>query len=88
MFSDQAVGRRSLVPMHIDLEPDQIGADGNRLTDRAARLDDPPGNDAWDCDGCLVSHHVDQRLIFVNNIANLDVPGDDFTLDDTLAEIR
>ena len=47
-----------------------------------------PDNRRFHLDRRLVGHHVGQLLIFLDALADLDVPGDDFGLGNAFADVR
>ncbi len=49
---------------------------------------DAPADRGWDFDHRLVGGHFHQRLVFLEKIARLDVPGDDLRRYGALAQIR
>src|SRR5439155_22679625 len=51
-------------------------------------LRDRPGARRRQLDRRLVGHHLDERLVELDLVADLDLPRDDLALDDAFADIR
>jgi hypothetical protein len=54
----------------------------------ARHFTDNARNRAFHLDGRLVGHHVGKRLVFLDPVARLDMPGDDFGLGNAFADVR
>src|SRR6185312_10764112 len=72
----------------VDLELDQRRADGALFADLAVDRDDPAGARRGKLDRRLVGHHLDEGVVLLDEIAGLDVPGDDLGLGGAFAGIR
>ena len=70
-----------------ELDPDQVGADRQRLAHLAAQRQHRAGHRRRDLDAGLVGHHVGERLVLDHGIARLDMPGDELDLGDALADV-
>jgi hypothetical protein len=65
----------------------QLGADRHHVAGLALAFDDRAGDRRADLDGCLLRHHVDQRLVLLDALADRHVPGDDLRLGDAFANV-
>ncbi len=71
----------------VGLDLDQHRSDRDLVADFAGQFDDGAGDRAFHFDRRLVGHHVGQLLVFLDPIADLDVPGDDFGLGNAFANV-
>jgi 2-oxoisovalerate dehydrogenase E1 component beta subunit len=78
-------GRRGTSALQIDAN--QFRADGQRLPDLAAEREHGPRNGRRNLDRGLFGHHVGQHLVFGDQVAGGDAPGDELDLGDAFAEI-
>ena len=76
---------RAFVSRRLDLH--QHRADRDLVADLACQFGDRARDRAFHFDRRLVGHHVGQLLILADDIANLDVPGDDFGLGNAFADV-
>ena len=63
-------------------------ADRDLVADLARELDDLAGDRGFHLDRRLVGHHVGDLLVFLDAVADLDVPGDDLRLGNAFADVR
>ncbi len=75
------------IALALDLEADQRTADGDLLTGFAVQGDDDAGDWAGQFDRRLVGHDLGQDLVFLNRVADLDVPADQFGLGRAFADV-
>ena len=89
----RAVGQRLLVArlsrafVTRSLDLDQHAADRDLVADFAGQLDDLARDRRFHFDGGLVGHHVGELLVFLDPVAELDVPRDDLGLGDAFADV-
>ena len=72
-------------PFGLDL--DQHRADRDLVADFARELSDDARDGRFHLHGRLVGHHIGELLVFLDPVADLDVPGDDLGLGDAFADI-
>ena len=88
-----AIAERLLVPaldragIALGLDLDQHAADREHVADLAGQLGDRPRDGRFHFDRCLVGHHVGELLVFLDAVADLDVPCDDFGLGNAFANV-
>jgi hypothetical protein len=66
---------------------DEGGADLDDVAVLAVERGDGAGAGAWDFDKGLVGFHLSDDLVFLDGVAFLDLPGDEFGLFEALAEV-
>ena len=66
---------------------DQHRTDGDLVADFAGQLLDHAGDRRFHLDRRLVGHHVGELLVFLDLVADLDVPGDDLGLGNAFANV-
>ncbi len=72
----------------LGLEHHQRRADRDHVADLARHLEHRARDRAFHLDRRLVGHHVGKPAVFLDPVADLDVPGDDLGLGDALADVR
>jgi hypothetical protein len=70
-----------------NLHADKVGTDGNHIANFGAQPKNLAVDGRWDLYGRLVGHDRRKYRVLPDNIANLDVPLDEFGFGDTLADI-
>ncbi|MNE16247.1 hypothetical protein D3C80_1091880 [compost metagenome] len=75
------------IALPLDLEADQRAADGDLLTGFAVQGDDDAGDRAGQLDRRLVGHDLGQDLVFLDRVADLDVPADQLGLGRAFAHV-
>jgi hypothetical protein len=81
-------GRVLRIPCPLDLELDQRTAHGDHGAGLAVQGDDLAGHRGGDLDRGLVGHDVGDDLVLGDDLAELDVPADQFGLGGALADVR
>ncbi len=71
----------------LDLDADELGADGQHLAGFADAERDDTRDGGGDLDRRLVGHHVGEDRVGRDLIADLDVPLDQFGLGDAFADV-
>ena len=92
---DRAVGERLLVAwlsaatvvVALGLDLDQHAADRDLVADFAGQLGHRARDRRFHFDRRLVGHHVGELLVFLDAVADLDVPRDDFGLGNAFADV-
>ncbi len=79
-FGDVALARH--------VEADQRAADGDLLTGFAMQGDDDAGDRAGQFDRRLVGHDLGQNLVFLDRVADLHMPADQFGFSGAFADVR
>ena len=70
-----------------DVQPNHRRANSDGVADFRAEPDDLAVDGRRDFDRRLVGHHVGQLLVFLDLVADLDVPGDDLGLGNAFANV-
>ena len=89
----RAVAQRLLVlalgraDVGLGLDLDQHAADRDQVADLARQLGHRPRDGRFHFDRRLVGHHVGELLVFLDAVADLDVPGNDLGLGDAFANV-
>ena len=65
----------------------QCSTDRDLIANVARQFDDNARHGRFHLDGRLVGHHVGDVLIFLDTVADRDVPGDDLGLGDAFADV-
>ena len=84
-FSGAAGGSGRRVALRLDL--DQHRSDRDLVADFAGQLLHHARDRRFHFDRRLVGHHVGELLVFLDRVADLDVPGDDFGLGNAFADV-
>ncbi|EGI55548.1 hypothetical protein SUS17_1668 [Sphingomonas sp. S17] len=71
----------------IGLDHHQRRSDRHLVADLTRQLDDGARNRRLHLDRRLVGHHVGDRLVLLDPVAELHMPGDDFGLGNAFADI-
>ena len=71
----------------IGLDHHQRGTDRHLVADLTREFDDGAGDGQFHLDRRLVGHHVGELLVFLDAVADLDVPRDDLGLGNAFADI-
>jgi hypothetical protein len=71
----------------IRLDHDERSADRHLIADFAREFDDDAGHRRLHLDGGLVGHHVGDRRVFLDAVADGDVPGNDLGLGNAFADV-
>jgi len=79
-------GRHGLFD-RIGFDHHQCRSDRHLIADLTRQFDHGARNRRFHLDRRLVGHHVGDRLILLDAVAELDVPGDDFGLGDAFADV-
>ena len=92
------IGRFRRDPLHhrvlirldlaLDLNHHQSRADRDHITFGPGHFEHHAADRTFHLDRGLVSHHIGDTAVFLDPVANLDVPRDDFRLSDAFADIR
>ena len=80
--------RRFLGRLAAVVDADQHRPHRHHLPDRAAEFDHAAGHRRGHFDRGLVGHHVAQRLVLGDAVADLDAPLDDLDFGDAFADVR
>src|SRR4029453_3400883 len=87
-FKGLSDGRRGRAGARVWFEHDQIRPDLDHLSRRAGKRKDTASDGGRHLDRCLIGHDLGHELVFLDEIADLDVPSDDLPLDSSLAQVR
>ena len=85
---DHRVHRRGFdIAIGVGFDHRQRRSDRDQIANLACQLDNDARYRRFHLDGRLVGHHVGQLRVFLDALANFDVPGDDFGLGDAFADV-
>ena len=82
-----AAALRSPSSARRDLQADEIGPDRDHVADLGAQPDDLAIHRRGDFDRRLVGHHGGEDRVLAHQVADLDVPLDEFGFGDAFADI-